>query len=102
MRVGAGGGLGGGGGVGLGGGKNVCQAGNVDAVTAETKLIEAANIYWNGVDVRIYDTLDGEDEEKKIFRIIPSKMINLLIVCVSVVGRAPASRHERDHVIDHQ
>ena len=81
----------------------MCQAGNADAVTAETKLIEAANIY--GADVWLYDAqgvLDGEDEEKKIFRIIPSKMINLLIVCVSVVGRAPASRHERDHVIDHQ
>ena len=80
-----------GGGAGGGGGTKVCQTGNADAVTAETKLIEAANIYWNGADVCIYDTQgapDGEDEEEKIFRSIRSKKINLLIVCVSVVGRA--------------
>ena len=83
----------------------MCQAGNVDAVTAETKLIEAANIYRYGVDVRTYDTqgvLDGEDEEEKIFRSIRSKMIDLLIVCISMVGTTPASRHQRDHAIDHQ
>ena len=49
-------------------GRKVCQTGDVDAVTAETKLIEAGTIC--GVDVRIYDTqgvLDGEDEEEMIF-----------------------------------
>ena len=79
-------------------GRKVCQTGDVDAITTETKLIEAGNI--NGVDVRIYDTqgvFDGEDEEEKIFESIRGKKIDILIVCVSMVGRAQ-SRDTKDTI----
>ena len=79
-------------------GRKVCGTGDtLDAVT-ETKLIEAGNI--NGVDVRIYDTqgvLDGEDEEEKIFESIRGKKMDILIVCVSMVGRAQ-SRDTKDTI----
>ena len=79
-------------------GRKVCGTGDtLDAVT-ETKLIEAGNI--NGVDVRIYDTqgvFDGEDEEEKIFESIRGKKMDILIVCVSMVGRAQ-SRDTKDTI----
>ena len=79
-------------------GRKVCGTGDTLVATTETKLIEAGNI--NGVDVRIYDTqgvLDGEDEEDKIFESIRGKKIDILIVCVSMVGRAQ-SRDTKDTI----
>ena len=78
-------------------GREVCSTGDTFVATTETKLIEAGNI--NGVDVRIYDTYsyDGEDEEEKIFESIRGKKIDLLIVCVSMVGRVQ-SRDTKDTI----
>ena len=79
-------------------GRKVCSTDDTLVATTETKLIEAGNI--NGVDVRIYDTqgvFDGEDEEEKIFESIRGKKIDLLIVCVSMVGRVQ-SRDTKDTV----
>ena len=79
-------------------GREVCSTGDTFVATSETKLIEAGNI--NGVDVRIYDTqgvFDGEDEEEKIFESIRGKKIDILIVCVSMVGRAQ-SRDTKDTI----
>ena len=79
-------------------GRKVCSTGDTHVATTETKLIEAGNI--NGVDVRIYDTqgvFDGEDEEEKIFESIRGKRIDILIVCVSMVGRAQ-SRDTKDTI----
>ena len=79
-------------------GRKVCSTGDTHVATTQTKLIEAGNI--NGVDVCIYDTqgvLDGEDEEEKIFESIRGKKIDILIVCVSMVGRAQ-SRDTKDTV----
>ena len=47
-----------------------------------------------GLHSEFYDTqgvLDGEDEEGQIYESIRSKRINLLIVCVSMLGRAQQS-----------
>ena len=47
-----------------------------------------------GLHSEFYDTqgvLDGEDEEEQIYESIRSKRINLLILCVSMLGRAQQS-----------
>ena len=70
-------------------GSEVCATGEALACTTKTTLIEVRKV--NGINVNIYDTqgfLDGKNQEEDIFESIRGKRMNLLILCVSMVGRA--------------
>ena len=79
-------------------GKEVCEEGDTKATTAAAK--EPIVVQVNGYDLKIFDTqgaFDGEDQEEYIFESMHDVKIDLLIVCVSMVGRVQ-SRDTRDTI----
>ena len=78
-------------------GKQVCEEGDTESTTMEMK---EHVVQVNGYDLKIFDTQgvnDGEDEEEHIFESMQDVNIDLLIVCVSMKGRAQ-SRDTRDTI----